>query len=206
MEKKHENSALDGRLIDEVNMTMVNEAARMYVENSQDDTVWKKVFAHNTSGGFFINLEDVKSKNPENENADLFSILDQLEMFRDKEGFFRFKVCYPEVQYTAIYPCNEWIQSSNPLHETIITGFKPLRIAFPKTSTGGIFGGLGLSPPSSSDTLIDETPSHGNWYFAIGALNNWHKKDTIPGPVSSTSDLAAVKKVEMFVRISKNSN
>ena len=143
------------------------------------------------------------NKNLRNEEAKLYSILDQLERFRDGEGNFHLKVCYPDVKYTPIYPCNEWVQTSNPLHETVITGFKALWIAFPKTSTGETFKGLGLSPPSFGSTLIDDEPSHGHWYFAIGALKYWHKNNTIPGPWNMDPNLAAVTKVNLFVKISK---
>lgn len=191
-------------LSDEFNMTVIDRAVMAWAAAYQGNKEWKKIFSHDTAGGLFANLEDAKNKNPQNENSKLFSILDQLEKFRDAEGNFELKVCYPEVTYTPIYPCNEWIQSSNPVHETNITGFRALRIAFPKTSTGGTFSGLGLSPPSFGSTLIDETPSHGNWYFAIGALQYWHKDDTIPGPRHGDTDLAAVRRVELWVKTSES--
>ena len=156
------------------------------------------MFAHNTSGGLFADLEDAKNKNSEQENSTLFSILDQLEKFRDTQGNFQFKICYPELTYTPISPCNEWVQSSNPLYESTITGFKSLRIAFPKTSIGGSFTGLALS--SSGFTLIDKTPSHSHWFFAIGALQYWGGKDTIPGPHNSNGWADAVRNVELFVK------
>eukprot|EP00092_Neocalanus_flemingeri_P029421 GFUD01031946.1.p1 GENE.GFUD01031946.1~~GFUD01031946.1.p1 ORF type:complete len:379 (-),score=91.19 GFUD01031946.1:217-1326(-) len=198
-ENKISNLIKDGDSLEQLNMPLINEAARIWVAQNQAGQ-WRKVFAHNTSGGLFANLEDSKNKNPDNENSTLFSILDQLENFRDFQGNFQFKICYPELTFTPITPCNEWIQSSNPLYESNITGFKALRIAFPKTSAGASFGGLGLSP-SSGLTLIDETPLKSSWYFAIGATQYWHKKDTIPGPPNSRgSDFAAIRKVELFVK------
>merc|ERR1711892_1197864 len=187
---------------EKINMTAVNKALKTWMaETEKGNRRWKKIFAHDTSGGLYADLEAAMNKNPRNEKAKLYSILDQLERFRDPEGNFHLKVCYPEVKYTPIYPCNEWIQSSNPLHESTITGFKAKWIAFPKTSTGGTFSGLGLSPQSFGSTLIDETPSHGYWYFAIGALQYWHKNDTIPGPWHGEADLAAVKRVNLFAKI-----
>jgi len=187
--------------VDEVNTTVVTEALRTWSEkNQQGSHRWKKVFSHDTSGGVFNDLKDAMNKNPNDENTKLFSILDQLERYRDPEGNFHLKICYPEVTYTPIQPCNEWKQTSNPVFESNITGYKALKIAFHKTSTGGIFSGLARSSATTS-TLIDETDSHSNWYFAVGALHFWHKADTIPGPVAETSDLSAVKKVELFVYI-----
>ena len=150
----------------------------------------------------FADPKDAMNKNPDNENAKLFSILDKLEMFRDEEGNFHLKLCYPKVKYTAISPCNEWKQSSNPVFEPKVTGYKPMRLAFHKNSAG-IFAGLGPSTATTS-TLIDEKPhGNGNWFFAVGALKFWHKKDTIPGPVAKTHDLSAVRKVELFVKVSE---
>ena len=62
-----------------------------------------KVFNHNTAGGFFDasnSPDDVLSKNPTDPNADLYSILDTLENYRDADGKFTLKICYPE--YTGV--------------------------------------------------------------------------------------------------------
>ena len=66
---------------------------------------------------------------------------------------------------------------------------------------GGLFGGLGPSK-WKTNTLIDTTHPK-SWGFAIGALNFWHKKDTIPGPWAEIFDLYAVRKVELYVKISE---
>jgi hypothetical protein len=41
--------------------------------------------------GFFADLDEAQNKNADNETADLFSILYQLEQFRTCEGVFHFK-------------------------------------------------------------------------------------------------------------------
>ena len=80
------------------------------------------MFYHNTRGGFFSSEADVLRKNVDNPNADLFSILDQLEDYRTG-GLFHFKLCYPElVGVNGLNGCNEWIQTSNPAMESTITG------------------------------------------------------------------------------------
>ena len=93
-----------------------------------------QVFSHNTAGGLFSSQEDALSKNPREPEADLYSVLDQLESLRSVEGSFHFKLCYPEVTGEAGGSCNEWTQTSNPATESTITGFKVEHRAVNKTS------------------------------------------------------------------------
>ena len=62
---------------------------------SISDKEWIKVFSHDTSGGVFESEDDALRKNPEDPDALLYSVLDQLEKFRSKIGF-HYKLCYPE--------------------------------------------------------------------------------------------------------------
>ena len=115
---------------------------------------------------------------------------------RNEDGVFHFKLCYPEfTEYDP--PCNEWKQSSNPLTEPKITGFSAKAITWPKNSIDKEFGGLGLSPPSFRENLIDDAPEHSYWYSSIGSLKHWGGSDTIPGPKKDGQK--AVKRVELHV-------
>ena len=78
-----------------------------------------KIFSHNTEGGLFENRNEALTKNCHKPGAKLFSHLDKLEEYRGVDGNFQFKLCYPELGQ-----CNEWTQSSNPVTDTTITGFK----------------------------------------------------------------------------------
>ena len=52
-----------------------------------------KVFSHDTQGGLFSSQDEAASKNADKPfTAQLFSTLDQLENFRDREGNFHFKL------------------------------------------------------------------------------------------------------------------
>ena len=74
-----------------------------------------------------MNINDAKNKNSDDPNAPLFSILDQLEGMRNRDGKFHLKLCYPELtQFSP--PCNEWIQTSNPATETAITGYEEVQV------------------------------------------------------------------------------
>ena len=138
------------------------------------------VFSHNTKGGLFSNLEETKKKNIGDKNALLFSILYDLETFRTKFGYFHFKLCYPELTDYP-YPCNEWTQTSNPVVESTITGYKALNITWDKNSLNQPFHGLGLSPASKRENLIDDAPEHSWWWSSIGSIR-YHGSNTIPGP------------------------
>ena len=137
------------------------------------------MFGHNTAGGLFSSRTDALSKNSDNPNANLYSILNQLENYRGKDGNFQFKLCYPEFGQ-----CNEWIQTSNPATDTTIRGFKAISLAFKTNGVRKAWAGLGKSTDNSySVTLIDDAPAGKNWHSAIGSCAYWPGKPKIPGPV-----------------------
>ena len=168
------------------------KASSLIFHNIISAITWKKVFFHDTAGGVFTSGPDALRKNAGNANAKLFSVLNDLETLRLKDGTFHLKLCYPELS-DYDNPCNEWTQTSNPATNTTIGNFRSVYLAFPMNSYGNDFGGLGVSPASSSDTLIACTPYRDNWYFAVGALRYWGGVDTIPGPFD-----IPVKKVELY--------
>ena len=142
-----------------------------------------KVFNHDTSGGLFYSTQDALTMNPNNPDAKLFSVLNQLEDYRNHEGNFHFKLCYPE--YFGIYGghCNEWIQSSNPATEGTVTGFQGISIEFTKNGADQSWAGLGKS--ETNGTLIDNTGTGDYWWGAIGATEYYQSLNgdiTIPGP------------------------
>ena len=102
---------------------------------------YTKIFRHDTKGGFFADYAEAGNKNAEDENADLFSILNTLDFFRGLDGKFLFKLCYPEVEGSTRGHCNEWYQTSDPFTESVITGFAPVKIEFPGKTDA--FAGLG---------------------------------------------------------------
>ena len=145
------------------------------------------MFGHDVSGGPFANLEEAKRKNSNDENALLFSILDDLEVYRTNCGYFHFKLCYPELSQ-SVCPCYEWTQTSNPVLESTITGYQPIDIPF----TDYPFGGLGLNRDSShkEDTLIDHAPDLVTWWNSIGTIK-FHMSQ-IPGPEKQVVNKSAL--------------
>ena len=161
---------------------------------------YTKVFSHDTSGGLFSSINEVLKSNPENPNADLFSILYRLEDFRNSEGNFQFKLCYSEIKGINGRSCNEWIQSSNPATDSIITGFKPKSLAFVKNGINQDWKGLGINLGRHlCYSLIDDTPTYWTWFSAIGAFRYWGGQNTILGPrVEPYRSKSPSTKVELF--------
>ena len=159
---------------------------------------WKKVYSFNHPSslgktGFFANHMDAHSKNTENETADMFSILDQLEQYRDCDGNFHLKICYPELAENFTFPCNEWVQSLNPFTEKILRGFKPINITFQSVTHD--FNGLGLSSRGRGDSFIDDAPFLKNDFeraFSIGSLKGKDGKFAGPPP-------HYVEQVELYI-------
>ena len=87
--------------------------------------------------------------------------------------------------------CNEWSQFSNPVYESIIRDFKPVKIIFWSNEADN-FNGIGMSERSKGNNLIDDVPFSGNWFFSIGTLRAHEEK--IPGPHPHL-----VEKVELYV-------
>ena len=161
---------------------------------------YAKVFSHDTRGGVFSSQADVANKNSDNPSAYLFSILDQLERFRETDGKFKFKLCYPELAWgVGGRTCNVWRQSSNPLTETTIKGFESISLAFTKDSYLRDWRGLGKSPSNYPYAAIDDAPTESAWWTAIGATRLHYGK--IPGPRSDrASNIDAVTKVQLYVQ------
>ena len=89
--------------------------------------------------------------------------------------------------------CQEWVQTSNLAIETI-TGFCPISISFPYDSSKKDWQGLGRSVTDAAFTLIDDTPSGGGYWCAIG-VKTYHVGSTIPGPKGN-----GITKVQLFAK------
>ena len=143
-----------------------------------------KVFNHDTSGGRFKDYESVGLSNPDNSDSYLYSILADLEQFRDEEGGFQLMLCYPEITWGQDGKvCNVWRQTSNPYTDPEITGFQAIDLAFPFASYLRPFGGLGRTVVKTGRTAVDDSPGENHWFYAIGAYKYWRQEGFIPGPM-----------------------
>jgi hypothetical protein len=114
--------------------------------------------------------------NPENENAKLFSLLDQIESYRSNSGLLHFKLCYPDLNHLF----NDWTQSSNPVTDNVIENFTTISI---QSNTAFNFSGLGLDNSEYFNLMDSQPASLWDWWYSVGTLR-WFNigTGTIPGP------------------------
>jgi hypothetical protein len=129
---------------------------------------WVTVFHHDTAGGMFPhgtgrNREEVINYNEDDPEADRYSILDKMEKYRQKDGLFHIRLCYPT--YSQLFPCNEWTQSSNFVEDSEITDFKAIEITFEKSYYNAEFAGL-KKETGYYRSYIWSNGLH--WWFGIG--------------------------------------
>merc|ERR1719272_500084 len=97
------------------------------------------------------------SYQPDDPEGPNFSRLNTMEQFRLADGTFELEMSWPgTVDYV-----NHWAQSSSPLTRGV-TGYRAIDVG----ATRSYWGGLELS--TSSNTLLDGSVGHSNWWYAIG--------------------------------------
>ena len=153
------------------------------------------MFSHNSSFGAFTDAEDVKLKNPFDPTAPMYSFLNNLDTLKRKEDSYQLRLCYPELtQYP--FPCNEWVQSKNPLETTSGTNIDTaITITFDSNGVSNQnFKGLGTNRfGKDTRAVIDGTPTYSNWWFALGVKQLENNK--IAGPTGIW-----VSNVELYMK------
>ena len=132
------------------------------------------------------------SKNPEDENSKLYSIMDQLPRLSQSLGEFRLRLCYPEIE-EADQRCNEWIQTSKPATDTILEGFRPINWKHSNS-----FRGLGRNEVEGF-ALIDDAPHITNGLNYIGTNQLFRGKSVGPEPLPGKYVL--INKVELYIAV-----
>ena len=107
--------------------------------------------------------KEVLRYNEEDLLADRRSILYRMEEYRRKDGLFHIRLCYPE--YSELFPCNEWTQSSNFVKDTEITDFTALEITYKNAYWNLPFPGLKKITGWYTNYFLF-SPLH--WWFGIG--------------------------------------
>lgn len=165
-----------------------------------------KVFEHFTSEGLFTS-EAQALLNKQKGKFSVLSLIDNLKA----PGTYKFMLYYPEMG-----KMNVWEQRKNPLNCTqanttsghSVDGYNPINVQM----TGEYFGGLERS--TTSNTLLDGSTGHSNWWYAIGAYNEHPTagSGTIPGGDTTNVTQAqlwlacsdAVKNQSKYVKLSES--
>ena len=141
---------------------------------------WHLVFRQSV-GTYLTKEEWHHVGSPDSEN---FSILDELERFRDTRGKFVFKMLFPDMQAPNY---NVWSQISNPVTATSggVDGYAAIEIHFDSHHWGG------LERSARETTLLDGSVHEYWWFYAVGTTIPFF--GGIPGPSKK------VDKVELYV-------
>ena len=143
----------------------------------------------------------MKLRNPFDPTAPLFSFLGNLDMLKRREDPYHLRLCYPELAGEHEFPCNEWLQSENPMNSRARDNMDTaVVITFNSNGVSNRgFKGLGKNNAGMNvNTIIDASPRNSNWWLAIGALKT--KENKIQGPRGKW-----VSKVELFMKRSQPS-
>lgn len=133
------------------------------------------------SAGYFFRPYEL-TVNPENPNAENYSILSNLESYRAPNTMFTFKLHYPCNNVSNI-----WMQNNNPATETSgVCCYKPLVIESEKLGWAGLrFNGR--------TALMDGTVYCRQSYYSVGAFFDFN------GGVPGFLPLNGVQRVELYV-------
>lgn len=166
------------------NLSKMNIA---YETKEKDNATWLKLVYQNINNG--TNLFTTSEMNFCDKQGK-YSILGEIEKYRDKNNNFEFMLEYPEFnQY------NRWIQTSNPCEVVeSVTGYEPIQITW-KTQYWN-----GICKSNSGACFIDGSVGIGSWFYAVGSYTPWTASNNAVGLPPYNSNLAA-NEVYLWVRI-----
>ena len=143
----------------------------------ENNATWVEVMYHNPTVEGFGNEAGAKSKNTLN----AYSQLGQLAKMKYNNQYEFMLKADEATGY------NRWIQTSNPVDTTTVTGYKAVQNSWNTSNFAGLVH-------CSGQTLIAWTTSTGNWWYAIGMYN----KGTCP--IINSSSLWTTKPIHYYVR------
>ena len=147
----------------------------------ENNATWIEVMYHNPTVEGFGNEAGAKSKNTLN----AYSQLGQLANMKYNNQY-EFMLKADEAS-----GYNRWIQTSNPVDTTTVTGYKAVQNSWNTSNFAGLVH-------CSGETLIAWTTSTGNWWYAIGMYKNR------TCPIINSSTLWTTKPIHFYVRAESN--
>lgn len=157
------------------------------VTKQEDGKTWARVLyqdiSRNTNYFTTANMGNVNQ-------TGLYSCLNQIEKFKNKDGQYEFMLEYPD-DYPGVK--NVWVQTQNPYdskasqngagHKRDVEGFRSIR--WDMTGTGG--RGLEFN---GGVCVLDGSTGFGNWWLCVGILNNSYGPTDTSG--TTTKEFAVV--------------
>ena len=131
----------------------------MELKTLSDGSTWARILHHNNKSGTYFFTKD-NADNIQTEN--LYSRMNLLENFRNKDGGFEFLVLQPEFGDKKY----RWKQSNNPTNTTTCTDYVNI-----ENGEGGLV--------SNPCTLCAVSTSGNNWWCAVGSWNSFNSG--VPG-------------------------
>lgn len=166
-----------------------------------DNAWWVRIFYHNNKDGtvLFSTVEECKNTNSENK----YSHLDLLETteYKGSDGKFEFLLNYPVLGENNY---NRWRQPKSP-HQIFvgegekIQEYESEHIGWSGNDWGGMERNNRSTQTISDYTYIDGSVGTVNWWYALGAIQNYPLTEGIgiPGPNSQV----ITGPVELWVKI-----
>ena len=151
---------------------------------------WARVFHQNTHYGevYYTDADEAKSFDS-TETVDKYSVLGNLDSYKNNNNIFEFLLQYP-LRSTTQY--NRWKQNDNPVTLNIpnstdgqqVPGYQSVHTDW----TGSKWGGMALN--LSNTSLLDGEPGHTYWNFAIGVYSRY--RGSMPGPHTGSATYDSV--------------
>ncbi len=155
----------------------------------------KWVLVYRQTAGLNIPLQKWKKYIQETKEGNNYSILEGLDNFRTKGGFFKFKMSWPLEDTNQKRPktFNVWLQSENPIESDRVGEYVPIDINHGRTTFAGLFRYVKTEKTSTegrgnalSAGIGGEAP-----FFCVGYDIGVHG---VPGP----KKVGKVGRVELF--------
>jgi hypothetical protein len=155
---------------------------------------WECVFRQ-TIPNFRPVLDWVRYNDDANRDIEDFSILDELEDFRQSDGKLTMRLVWPRV---AGANGNTWRQLNNPVKAAVngVEGYEPLDIYFTAQNWGG------LEHTARSSLLSGSIDKIGYWFYAVGVEeDDWANSNGIHGTIPGASgDAQSVSRTELWIQ------